>query len=243
MLQYKPTLRSEVVLVKRLHSPTILLRWAVLLALLVTPALACRLLSGSSNSGVQTGRVLFQDDFSNPDSGWNRANTSRGETDYADGAYRILVNEPNVDIWSKAGREFTDVRIEVDAFKVGGDRDNRFGVICRAVDATNFYTFIISSDGYYGIGKIKGEQYQLIGMDSLQPSEAIHLGSAFNHIRADCVGSTLTMYVNGKKLAEVQDSEFASGDVGLIAGTYQEPGTDVRFNNFIVYQPESLPAP
>jgi hypothetical protein len=189
------------------------------------------------NDGGQSGRVLFQDDFSDPDSGWNRANTERGETDYADGVYRILVNEANVDIWSKPGRDFTDVHIEVDALKVGGDRDNRFGVICRAVDPTHFYTFIISSDGYYGIGKIKGETYQLIGMDSLRPSDAIHLGSEFNHIRADCVGSTLALYVNGKKLTEVQDAEFATGDVGLIAGTYQSPGTDVRFDNFIVYQP------
>lgn len=229
---------------RRIHFLMIPLRWAILLALLAAPALACRLLTdrgGSSN--MQAGRVLFQDDFSDPESGWNRATTERGESDYEDGAYRILVKEPNVDIWSTAGREFSDVRIEVDAFKVGGDRDNRFGVICRAVDASNFYTFIISSDGYYGIGKLKGQQYQLIGMEALQPSDAIHQGSAFNHIRADCIGSTLALYVNGKKLAEVQDSEFASGDVGLIAGTYQEPGTDVRFNNFIVYQPESLPAP
>jgi hypothetical protein len=180
---------------------------------------------------------LFQDDFSDPSSGWNRVTTTKGQTDYADGVYRIFVNESNLDIWSMPGRAFTDVRIEVDALKVGGERDNRFGIICRAISVDSFYTFIISSDGFYGIGKIKGQDYHLIGMDALQPSQAIRLGTALNRLRADCVGDRLTLYVNGVKLVEVQDAEFASGDAGLIAGTYQSAGTDIRFDNFIVYQP------
>jgi len=45
------------------------------------------------------------------------------------------------------------MRVEVDALKVGGERDNRFGIICRAADLNSFYTFIISSDGYYALGK------------------------------------------------------------------------------------------
>lgn len=211
--------------------------WVIPFVILALAALACqapiirRLLPSNS------GQVLFQDDFSDPSSGWNRVTTTKGQTDYADGVYRIFVNEPNLDIWSKPGRNFSDVRIEVDALKVGGERDNRFGIICRAVSADSFYTFIVSSDGYYGIGKIKGQDYHLIGMDALQPSKAIRLGTALNRLRADCVADRLTLYVNGEKLVEVQDTEFASGDVGLIAGTYQSAGTDIRFDNFIVYQP------
>ena len=63
------------------------------------------------------------------------------------------------------------------------------------------------------------------------------MGSASNHIRADCVGDTLTLYVNGMQLAQVKDARFPAGDVGLIAGTYATPGTDIRFDDFIVYQP------
>jgi hypothetical protein len=211
--------------------------WAIPLALLVLAALACQapIIKKLLPSG--SGKVLFQDDFSAPASGWNRVTTTKGQTDYADGVYRIFVNEPNLDIWSMPGRTFTDVHIEVDALKVGGERDNRFGIICRAISVDSFYTFIVSSDGYYGVGKIKGQDYHLIGMDALQPSKAIRLGTALNHLRADCVGDRLSLYVNGEKLVEVKDTEFASGDVGLIAGTYQSAGTDIRFDNFIVYQP------
>jgi hypothetical protein len=211
--------------------------WVAPLIILVLASLACQAPIIKRLLPSQSGKILFQDDFTDPSSGWNRVTTTKGQTDYADGVYRIFVNEPNLDIWSMPGRKFTDVHIEVDALKVGGERDNRFGIICRAVSVDSFYTFIVSSDGYYGIGKIKGQDYHLIGMDALQPSKAIRLGTALNRLRADCVGDRLTLYVNGEKLAEVQDAEFASGDVGLIAGTYQSAGTDIRFDNFIVTQP------
>lgn len=198
--------------------------------------LSCKLLL-PEESVVESGQILFQDDFSDPASGWNRVSTDTGETEYDDGVYRIYVNEPNTDIWSHPGRRYEDAIIEVDAFKVGGERDNRFGLICRAKGTDSFYTFIISSDGYFGIGKVKNEKYELIDEDALLPSEVIEKGSAINRIRAECVGERLTLYVNGIKIAEYLDPEFTSGDVGLIAGTYNDPGTDIRFDNFLVIQP------
>lgn len=209
--------------------------WLFLAALaLALASLACRAVAGTPVPGDG---VIFKDDFSNIKSGWNRVTAPKGESNYADGMYRLFVNEPNIDIWSLAGRDLADVRIEVDAYKMGGDRNNRFGIICRAASPSSFYTLVVSSDGYYGIGVIDGNDYRLIGMDALQPTDAIHQGSALNHIRADCVGDTLTLYVNGVKLGSVQDKRFASGDVGLIAGTYDAPGVDLRFDDFTVYQP------
>ena len=203
---------------------------------LILASLSCRTILPSEKAD-EPGKILLQDDFSDPSSGWNQVSTDKGAIEYADGVYRILVNEPNLDIWSIYNEEFGNVRIEVDALKVGGDRDNRFGVICRASDQNNFYTFIISSDGYFGVGKIKDNSYQLIGMDALLRSDAIKLGSELNHIRADCIGNSLTLYVNGERLIEVEDLDFAVGKVGLIAGTYDIPGTDIRFDNLVVYGP------
>ncbi len=212
-------------------------RWIVILVILALASLACKAILPGDATQASPGEILFKDDFSNSSSGWKRVTAINGESNYDDGVYRIFVNEANMDIWSMPGLYFKDVRVEVDAFKVGGDRNNRFGIICRATNPKDFYTFVISSDGYYGIGKIKDQDYSLIGMYALQPSTAIELGSAVNRIRADCIADTLTLYVNGRKLAEVKDSEFAAGDVGLIAGTYDIPGTDIRFDNFVVYQP------
>lgn len=204
----------------------------VLLPCLLT-SLACKALFPMEEGGT----VLFEDDFSDPDSGWNRVSDRNGLTDYDDGVYRILVSAAHMDIWSRPHRVFQDVRIEVEAIKVEGDRNNRFGLLCRVVDDEHFYSFIISSDGFYGIGKVRGAEYVLLNAEALQPSDAIQQGTAFNHLRADCIGDTLTFYVNGHQLAQVKDAEYTEGDVGLFAGTYAIPGSDIRFDNFLVLKP------
>ena len=58
-----------------------------------------------------------------------------------------------------------------------------------------------------------------------------------NRLRVDCIGNRLSLYVNGEIVAEVTDGDLASGDVGLASGTYDDPGTDMRFDNFVVYRP------
>lgn len=211
-------------------------RFLTCLVVLVLVALACQVYSFGGDNTV-SGSVLFQDDFSETSSGWDRVNLPDGVTDYANGGYRIYVNATNTERWAKPGLSFTDVHIEVDATKIAGDDNNVFGTVCRYQDNENFYFFIISSDGYYGIGKFKDDQLQLIGMDSMPPSENINQGNATNHLRSDCVGRTLTMYANGEKLAEFYDTDFSYGDVGLIAGALETPGTDIHFDNFTVLKP------
>jgi hypothetical protein len=214
------------------------LRLAIPLSLLLCISLSCQavnsLMGGTAAQGTN---VLFQDPFSDSSSGWDKINSKDGVSDYVDGAYRIYVNSTNTDVWSNPGMNFSDTSIQVDATKVGGDDNNDFGVICRYRDADNFYFFVVSSDGYYGIGKMVNGQHKLIGVTAMPPSDKISQGNATNHLRADCVGSRLSFYVNGTMLAEYEDTEFTSGDVGLIAGTFETPGTDIRFDNFVVSKP------
>lgn len=207
-----------------------------MLALVAILLVACQ--AQIPNKTPATARdILFEDNFEDAASGWNRVAAASGESDYADGMYRILVNDTNLDIWARPGLTYTDTIIEVDAIKVGGERNNRFGIVCRVVGPTNFYALMVSSDGFYGIGKVKGDQFSLIGMKAFQPADAILQGSAINHLRADCVGDILTLYVNDQKIAEAKDSEYTYGDVGLIAGSYETPGVDIRFDNFMVTKP------
>jgi hypothetical protein len=133
--------------------------------------------------------------------------------------------------------KYTDVQIEVDATKIEGSENDDFGIVCRARDDKNFYFLVISSDGYYGIGKVRDGEQRLIGMDDMPPDENILQGQGSNHLRADCIGEYLSLYVNGIHLATVQDTEFTSGDAGLLAGTFDEPGTRIHFDNFSVLMP------
>jgi hypothetical protein len=191
----------------------------------------------SADSGPPPSDVLFQDDFADTSSGWDRVNVEEGITDYENGYYRIFVNTDQTDVWANPGLNFTDVIVEVDTTKVGGPDDNDLGIICRYVDAENFYQFVISSDGFYGIAKVVDGIQELVGMDAMSPHDDINIGDASNHMRADCIGSNLVLYVNGTKVAEVQDSTYSEGDVGLFAGTFDEIGTDIHFDNFVVKKP------
>jgi len=193
----------------------------------------------SFDSESQNEKVYFQDDFSNETSGWPRIRAEDGITDYESGMYRILVNQENQDFFGIPDvAPQKDVRVEVEATKVAGSDDNDLGILCRYQDNNNYYQFLISSDGYVGILKVVNGSMQNIAAENLVENSAVNIGNAQNHIRADCIGETLTLYVNGQQVSTAQDIAFtSSGNVGVFAGTYDVPGTDIRFDNFIVTTP------
>ncbi len=205
--------------------------------LLTSVACSSGALQTANSSVGSENKILFQDDFSDPSSGWATVREPNQIIAYEDGGFRIWVNQPNFDYWSVPDLRFTDVQIEVDITKLGGPDDNDIGVICRYENPDNFYGFLISSDGYYGISERQNGEHQVIGMDGMKYSSVIHTGAARNHVRADCVGNTLTLYVNGVKLTEIEDLSLAFGDVGLLAGSFDQPGVDILFNKFVVKKP------
>ncbi len=184
------------------------------------------------------GVSAFRDDFSDTSSGWYTYSGTEGLADYSNGYFRIFVDVPNTFLYTNANRYYENLIIETQVSKVGGPDDNYLGVLCRFLDESNFYYLMISSDGYYAIGKMFNGANALIGMDNWQYNDFIRRGQTTNNLRADCVGEELTLYANGVRLARVQDDTFAGGDVGLIAGTPgSTQGTDILFDNLIITFP------
>jgi hypothetical protein len=186
---------------------------------------------------VEPGEVLFQDDFSNPSSGWQRASTAGGILDYDGGGFRFLVTAPDFNFWSVPGKSFSNVIMDVDVARLTGPVENRMGLICRYSDSNNYYFFVISSDGYYGIGKVVGGQLSLIGQTEMLYTPAIQQGLVVNHLQAQCVGDQLIFYINDSPMPLASDAALTKGDVGLLAGTFDQPDVDVVFDNFVVVKP------
>ncbi len=210
----------------------------LLLALLITLITAsCSSMPLVAQDPYTQGSVLLSDDFSNPNSGWDTWSSNGSQVAYQDGTLRIFINEARFDYWSRPGKRFGDVRIAVEATRAAGPNENDYGVICRYKDQDNFYAFLISSDQYAGIMKVKDGNYQLISGENMQFSDAIKSESDTNFLGADCIGSHLIFYVNGTKIIEANDTDFSSGEVGLIAGAFETPGVDIRFDNFVVSRP------
>jgi hypothetical protein len=200
---------------------------------------ACSAAPASSLNGKKTLRpnVGFEDDFSDVASGWETWNNSNGSfVAYQNGGMRFLVKEKRFDYWSRPGKRFSDASLEVDAVKLTGPNDNAYGLICRYQDRSNFYASVISSDGYAGIIKVEQGNYKILTGAQLSFSPSIRRGEALNHLRMDCVGQTLALAVNGQVIVQAQDSAFVSGEVALMAGTNPDPGVDIFFDNFVVYQ-------
>ena len=181
------------------------------------------------------GDVLYQEQFENNTKGWARISNDNGIMDYDGGGYRILVRQPKLNVWSISKKDFGDVRVEADVIRLNGPDENRMGLICR-YQRGNYYFFVISNDGFYVIGKFIGGLTLPLGQTEMQASDAIQVGT-MNHLRADCIGDKLTFYINFTEVASATDPDFPSGDVGLVAGSFTEPGVDVLFDNFVVLQP------
>ena len=196
---------------------------------------SCASLPISAVATASPGEVLYQEQFEKNTTGWARISNDNGIMDYDGGGYRILVRQPKLNIWSTSEKDFGDVRVEADVIRLNGPDENRMGLICR-YQRGNYYFFVISNDGFYVIGKFIGGLTLPLGQTEMQVSDAIQVGT-MNHLRADCIGDKLTFYINFTEVASATDPDFPTGDVGLLAGSFTEPGVDVLFDNFVVLQP------
>lgn len=212
----------------------------LIIFLLVIPTTGCSVRDSLKQalSGQNSDNVLMVDNFTDPLSGWKVWVGEDGSSiDYSDGSLRVFVNTSQFDYWSVAGKNYTDVHLEADITKGDGPDDNDYGLICRYRDDNNFYAFLISSDGYAGVVKVKDGDYHILSGDQMQYSEAIRRGRAQNRLQAICNGSVMTFSVNGIQLFAVTDEDFSSGDVGVIAGAYDTAGVEILFDNFAVLKP------
>ncbi len=211
----------------------------ILIILLSFLLVACQLTSISTGFfDTPSGSVLYQDDFSDPSSGWeNYSDDDIGTMDYFDGYYRIHVLGEYQYLMTGPGLIFSNVTVAVDSIKVIGTSNDMYGLVCRATNPDNFYFFVVSSDGYYGIGKVIAGVQSMIASDGMLPSEIISQGKSKNHLVAECIDNQLALYVNGQHLMSVNDTDLDKGDAGLLVGTMQDEESVVLFNNFSVINP------
>ena len=214
-----------------LRKMTLLRSYSVLITLLALAS--CQLF----NMEVAPGQVLFQDEFSLPSSGWDRYQDDTYMADYDDGEYKLILHTPQTLAWSVPGIQLQDARMRVQARRADGPEDNLFGLICRYRGPGDFIFFAIASDGYVGIGRFAAGQRTLLSDESLLPTGSLILPDGVNIIEADCVGERLTLRINGVEVAHAKDPDPAPGDVGLLAGAYEEAGVDIRFDRFSALQP------
>jgi hypothetical protein len=211
---------------------------ALFLAACGTPAVQTEAtITGEVIGKTATGaEALFQDDFSDPNSGWSLSEETQYLTRYEDGELRLFADNdasPYGYRVTYVEQSFADVSVEVDVRRVSGDDAAHVYLVCRRVDGDNYVFGDVNSEGDARVGAlVQGEQQiaaDVEGVNGLQEGP--------NHVRLDCVGNQAALYVNGTLVASAQVDGPAMGGVGLSAGGAGQGQNDFRFDNFAVYAP------
>ena len=187
--------------------------------------------------------MVYSDDFSLTDSGWDVFDESGTFGTYRDGAYSVGVQAGfqvavvlNTSTPELSG--LTDVRVEATT-RFRGNTDALAGVICRGNSDDTHYYFMIQGDGTFFIGE-NGPEFPK-GFQTLATGStpAIVRSEAPNRVAGECVGGSdgvrLRMFVNGVAVQTVVDSvdPLPAGAIGLRAESRQEPA-EVEFDDFLV---------
>ena len=184
--------------------------------------------------------VLWQDEFSDVNSGWEHYREFDGVLDYVEpeGVYQMQVQAENNLWWVYKDEALADVTMSVDVWQVGGPEGSLYGLMCR-YDPETFQgiVFLISMEGQAGVG-LNSQGFKPLRGGELADFDVIRTGlNAVNTIEAGCVGDTLTMSVNGEQLYTLPAGELTGEDIGLAVATVKGAGADVYFDNLTVYQP------
>lgn len=152
---------------------------------------------------------------------------------FRDGAYHVLVRQPNyLQPCSPQGYTFDNCAIKVDVSLLQG---NDAGFIFRA-SGDQFYDFEVNDQGQYYFRRHDantGANY--VFLVPATSSGAIHNGAA-NTLMMIANGNDFRLFINGTFLKEVQDSTYSSGQLSLVAGTLATTSSaDASFANLNVY--------
>lgn len=212
--------------------------WAGLIGVVILIASACGPPTPSSPPMALPATYILADDFAPPDPKWARFDTEEsavyalaGELYLEDRGQGTAVYTPLI------GETHTDVEITVDVRHVQGSVNNWLGVLCRQQDETNYYLLALSADGYYLILRVvDGEATPLVGPEY---SEHIRTGKAENNMRVQCLGGSLSMWVNDELVGVTSDRGLQeAGNVALFADAVQRGEILVAaFDNFVLANP------
>lgn len=206
-----------------------------------------------------SGSVLYASDFEIAPEEWDTYD-GRLSARITDGILKIDVGDVDSAPFVPTRWHFGDFDAQVIAAAVGGPPVNGYGIVFRMRDAGDYYSFLISSDGYYRVARaIDGIEREI---STWIPSDAINVefGSP-NVLGVRGVGDQFTFSINGQPVElclpddpagqstysagrcfgtmtpTLIDATHAAGQLGLIAVAEDEPDVSIVFDNLVVTMP------
>ena len=184
-----------------------------------------------------SGDVLLQDDFSDDTTGWEIVNNVYELKGYSSEGYLISINNKGGRSISTTGLQFSDVKVQVGTHKLTGSNDSYLGIVCRYQDSQNYYRFFVTPDGYTGLVRVINGEPSTLPDGKMIYNHNVKQNDEINLLEVFCVGSQLSLVVNGKLALTAEDEQLTKGDVGVFAETGQGGAGSFVFSDFIVSKP------
>lgn len=179
--------------------------------------------------------LLYSDDFTNPSTGWAAETFDNYFIGYHEpeyyhiaitGAnYRTTVFIPNRPIFKDATIEVTDFTF---ASKTAETGDFRYGLVFRR-SGDQYYAFTVSQ---------RTKTWSVLksttnGITTLQEgtNDSINEFDVADDLRVDAQGSAFTFHINGERVAQVEDADYESGEVGFYVQTLDAESLHIHFDS------------
>jgi hypothetical protein len=184
---------------------------------------------------TQQVEVLLSDDFET-EQAWFQETRPEYSFRYDQGGY-IIGNHFNAwHVPSLRTFDLQDVIMEVEVRQLSGQAESFAGLLCRWQDEEIYYAFLAAPDGSYGIAYVAGGEMNYLEQ-GLYEDGFIVSGRQSYLISVSCLGSQLTLSINGEVMAEVTDDRIpGSGLFGLLTSNTAGP-SEFLFDNFLLARP------
>ncbi len=185
-------------------------------------------------------KALFQDEFVQGYTGnWVLESDELGSSVIVPEQLLIELSAPNLVQYALLSEPtFSDFTLEVETRLVSGSPSSTYGVLFRMQSPEEFYRFEITADGMYLLERHdpQGARYRF--MDDWRDAVAINQGiGATNRLKVVADGPDIAVFVNDTLLEEVTDGSYRAGNIALDTGTFDAAGTQVSFDNVLVFPP------
>lgn len=187
---------------------------------------------------IAAGNQILNEGFSAVNA-WDTIQDRDGFRRIRDERYEMLLRTSGAIYAGLSTSSYSDSIISVESIHLSQELNDGYGLVCRATGWENSYHFYISGDGYFNIAIYENGRGR--GLTDWTSSELINQGAdAVNSLTAVCVRDYLALYINGTLAAEVRDSTFSSGAVGMAVILFTEDSeVNIAFDNLRLWEATS----
>lgn len=183
-------------------------------------------------------KILYQDDFTDPTTGWSEKKFDNYFIGYHEPEYyHVEVNSANykTTVFEPGKQTYNDFTTELQvltvAAKTAPEGDFRYGLAFRR-SGDQYYAFTISPrTKKWAVLKSSPK-----GIETLQEGTeaSIHDPDKEDTLRVDAQGPNFLFHINDTLVGTVTDPDYASGEIGFYVETIDATNAHIHFDKFII---------